>query len=144
MGAPETASGAQIMSRRPYIRPVSKTTWYLKQSRYRGYMLRELTCLLVAFYCVLTMIALAAAMDADPQRWSEFILGQQKPAWLVFHVFALVFFTVYQTIAWFRLAPKAMPLQLGDKVVAPGTIVAAHYVAWGVVSLVTLWIAGVF
>ena len=132
------------MSRRPYIRPVSKTTWYLKNHRYRGYMLREITCFLVALYCVLVMIALAAALDPDPQAWADFIEGQQNPAWLVFHVFALIFFTIYQTIAWFRLAPKAMPLQLGDTVVPPITIVAAHYLAWVVVSAVTLWIAGVF
>ena len=132
------------MSRRPYIRPVSKTTWYLKNSRYRGYMLREITCFLVAFYCVLIMIALAAALNPDPQAWADFIEGQQNPAWLVFHVFALIFFTVYQTIAWFRLAPKAMPLQLGDTLVPPFAIVAAHYFAWVVVSVATLWIAGVF
>ena len=132
------------MSRRPYIRPVSKTTWYLKQSRYRGYMLREITCFLVAFYCVLVMIALAAATNPDPQRWADFIASQQHPAWLVFHAFSLVFFTIYQTVAWFRLAPKAMPLQMGGKVVPPMVIVAAHYAAWVVVSLATMWIAGVF
>lgn len=116
----------------------------MQQSRYRGYMLREVTCFLVAFYCVLVLVALAAVSNPDPQRWNDFITGQQQPAWLVFHIFALVFFTIYQTVAWFRLAPKAMPLQLGDKVVPPVVIVAAHYVAWVVVSVVTLWIAGVF
>ena len=132
------------MSRRPYVRPVSKTTWYLGNARYRGYMLREITCFLVAVYCVLVMVALAAALDSGSQRWDEFLAGQQKPAWLVFHGFSLVFFTVYQTVAWFRLAPKAMPLQVGDKVVPPTVIVVAHYAAWAVVSVAVFWIAGVF
>ena len=143
MGVAEAAAGEEIMSRRPYVRPVSKTSWYMKNARYRGYMLREITCFLVAIYCVLIMVALSAALDPGPQRWAEFVAGQQKPAWVVFHGFALVFFTIYQTIAWFRLAPKAMPLQLGDKVVPPAAIVAAHYAAWIVVSAATLWIAGV-
>lgn len=132
------------MSRRPYVRPVSKTTWYLRNARYRGYMLREITCFLVAIYCVLVMVALAAALQSDSQRWDEFLAGQQHPAWVVFHAFALVFFTVYQTIAWFRLAPKAMPMQLGEKVVPPVAIVIAHYAAWIVVSMAALWLAGVF
>ena len=107
-------------------------------------MLREITCFLVAIYCVLVMLALAAALDSGSQRWEAFVAGQQHPAWLVFHGFALVFFTIYQTIAWFRLAPKAMPLQLGEKVVPPVAIVAAHYAVWIAVSATTLWIAGVF
>lgn len=144
MGTAEAVAGAQVMSRRPYVRPVSKTSWYLQHSRYRGYMLREVTCFLVVFYCGLIMMALAAAINPDPQRWDDFVAGQQQPAWLVFHLFSLVFFTIYQTVAWFRLAPKAMPLQLGDRLVAPGVIVAAHYLAWFAVSLATLWMAGVF
>ncbi len=132
------------MSRRPYMRPVSKTAWYLRQPRYRAYMLRELTCFLVAFYTLLTMLGLQAAGDPDPDRWAAFIASQQHPAWLAFHVFSLVFFTIYQTVAWFRLAPKAMPLQLGDRLIAPAVIVTAHYVAWFFVSLVMLSIAGVF
>jgi fumarate reductase subunit C len=107
-------------------------------------MLREVTCFLVALYCVLVMVAVAAAIDPDPQRWNDFIAAQQHPAWLVIHAFSLVFFTLYQTMAWFRLAPKAMPLQMGDTVVPPAAIVAAHYAAWGVVTVATLWIAGVF
>ena len=35
------------MSRKPYVRPISKTTWYMRNGRYRKYMLREVTCLLV-------------------------------------------------------------------------------------------------
>ena len=29
------------MSRNPYVRPVSRTTWYMRNGRYRKYMLRE-------------------------------------------------------------------------------------------------------
>ena len=47
------------MSRNPYVRPVSKTTWYMRNGRYRKYMLREVTCLLVGFYSFLAIFALA-------------------------------------------------------------------------------------
>ncbi|HMB59239.1 MAG TPA: hypothetical protein VKN35_04940 [Xanthomonadales bacterium] len=131
------------MSRRPYIRPVSRTAWYMTHVRYKSYMLRELTCVLVAVYCVLILSGLAALASGTQTRWDEFLASQQHLAWILFHGFALVFFTVYQSIAWFGLAPKAMPLQMGDRTVPGGLIVAAHYMLWLVLSAALFWIAGV-
>lgn len=131
------------MSRRPYVRPVSRTRWYLQHARYKGYMLRELTCILVALYCVLLLIALQALASGQPDRWTAFLASQQHIGWIVMHAFALVFFTIYQTMAWFRLAPKAMPLQVGGNIVPAVVIVAAHYAAWIAVSVTIFWLAGV-
>ena len=132
------------MSRRPFERTVPRATWYLDNARYRAYMLRELTCILVAVYCVLTMIALATLLVDQPGQWDELLASQKNPAWVVFHTFSLVFFTLYQTVAWFRLAPKAMPLQLGDKAVPASVIVAAHYLGWALLTVIVFWMAGVF
>ena len=44
------------MSRQPYIRPMSKTTWYMRNKRYKVYVMRELSSFLVAFYSFLTII----------------------------------------------------------------------------------------
>jgi fumarate reductase subunit C len=144
MAETKTAAGETRMSRRPYVRPVSRTAWYLHHARYRNYMLRELTCILVALYCVLLLVALRALASGQPERWADFLACQQHAGWIALHAFALVFFTIYQTMAWFRLAPKAMPLQVGDTAVPSSAIVAAHYVAWLAVSLVIFWLAGVF
>ena len=132
------------MSRRPFERPVSRTGWYVQNPRYRNYMLRELTCVVAAVYCILMLYALAVLASGNAERWAVFLNGQQHPAWVVFHAFALVFFIVYQTMAWFRLAPKAMPLQLGGAPVPAGVIVAAHYGAWVVVTVLIFWLTGVF
>ena len=35
------------MSRQPYVRPLPRASWYFGNARYRRYMLREVTCLLV-------------------------------------------------------------------------------------------------
>jgi fumarate reductase subunit C len=58
-------------------------------------------------------------------------------------VLALLF-AVYHSVTWFNLAPKAMPVQLGEKTVAPGVIAGAHYVVWIVLSIVVLAAAGAF
>jgi len=132
------------MSRRPYVRPVARATWYMRQPRYRIYMLREVNCILVAFYCALMLAALAALASGQPGRWNEFLSGQQHTAWMVFHAFSLVYFFVFQTMAWFQLAPKAMPLQVGETLVPAAAIVAAHYLAWIVLTLIVFWLTGVF
>jgi fumarate reductase subunit C len=132
------------MSRRPYVRPVERTSWYMRQARYRLYMLREVNCILVAFYCVLMLTGLAALTSGQPDRWGSFLAGQQHPGWMAFHAFSLVYFFVYQTMAWFQLAPKAMALQMGENEVPATTIVTAHYVVWVALTAIVFWLAGVF
>jgi len=107
-------------------------------------MLREVNCILVAFYCVLLLTGLAALASGQPDRWNAFLSAQQHTTWIVIHAFALLYFFVYQTMAWFQLAPKAMPLQLGESAIPAAAIIAAHYLVWIVVSALVFWLAGVF
>jgi len=131
------------MSRRPYVRTMSKTTWYMRNGRYKIYMMREMTSLLVGFYTFLTIFALAALASGSAQTWDSFLASQQSTAMIVFHTFALLYFLFYQTFPWFKLAPKAMPIQLGEKFLPGSFIVIAHYVAWIVASAIIFWLAGV-
>ena len=131
------------MSRQPYVRPISKTTWYMRNGRYKIYMLREMTSLLVGFYTFLTIFALAALASDSALLWNNFLASQQNTAMIVFHAFALLYFLFYQTFPWFKLAPKAMPIQVGEKFLPGSYIVIGHYVAWVVASGIIFWLAGV-
>ena len=132
------------MSRRPYVRPISKTTWYMRNGRYKIYVLRELTSFLVAFYSFFTICALAIIASGDAARWDSFIAAQQTTGWIVFHSLALLYFLFFQTFPWFKLAPKAMPVQVGDKKLPDSYIIIGHYVAWIIISAFILWLSGVF
>lgn len=132
------------MSRQPYIRPMSKTTWFLRNGRYKVYILREMTCLLVGFYSFLLIYGLAALSQDTPEAWYSFIASQQNAFMTTFHAVALLYFLLYQTFAWFELAPKVMPLQLGEKKLPESIVVLAHYIAWGILSAIIFWAAGVF
>jgi len=131
------------MSRRPYVRPMSKTTWYMRNGRYKLYMLREMTSFLVAFYTFLTIYALAVLSANSADAWNNFISSQQSTVMVVFHAVALLYFLFYQTFPWFKLAPKAMPVQIGEKKLPGSYIVIGHYVAWVAVSAFIFWLAGV-
>ncbi len=102
------------MSRHPYVRPISKTTWYMRNGRYKRYMLREVTCLLVGLVQLPDHFG-AGGPGARPNRWNAFIASQQSPAWPIFHGRSADLFPVFLTFDWFKLAPKAMPIQMGGK-----------------------------
>ena len=131
------------MSRNPYVRPWSRTTWYMRDGRYKKYMLREVTCLLVAFYSFFLVCALAILSGGSEEAWNSFLASQQNGFMIAFHAVALLFYLVYMTFDWFKLAPKAMPLQLGEQKAPDIYIVVAHYVAWIVVTAIVFWLAGV-
>jgi fumarate reductase subunit C len=114
----------------------------MRNGRYKVYVLRELTSFLVMFYSFLTLVGLSA-LASGAERWSAFITSQQSTAMVVFHGLALVYFLFFQTFPWFKLAPKAMPVQLGEKKLADSYIIIGHYVAWAVLSLFIFWLAGV-
>ena len=131
------------MSRNPYVRPISTTTWYMRNGRYKVYVLRELSSFLVVFDSVLTILALAELAADSPDRWNAFLASQQSTAMIIFHGLALLYFLFFQTFPWFKLAPKAMPVQLGEKKLPESYIIIAHYVAWVVISAFIFWLAGV-
>jgi len=115
----------------------------MRNGRYKVYMLREMTSLLVGFYTFLTIFALATLAAGSPEAWNNFLASQQSTGMAVFHAVALLYFLFYQTFPWFKLAPKAMPVQLGEKKLPDSYIVIGHYVAWAVVSAFIFWLAGV-
>ncbi len=130
------------MSRNPYVRPVSTTTWYMRHGRYKVYVLRELTSFLVMFYSFLTIFGLSALADSA-ERWNAFLDSQQSAAMVAFHALALLYFMFYQTFPWYKLAPKAMPVYVGEKKLPDSYIIIGHYVAWVLVSAFIFWLAGV-
>lgn len=128
------------MSRRPYIRKVPKS-WWLKRGRYTSYMVRELTCVLIAAYTVLVLVGLFR-LSEGPAAYGAFLAALQSPLGIAFHAVALVFALIH-TVTWFGLAPKAMPLRLGEQAVPAGAIVLAHYAVWIVVSAGVFIVTGV-
>jgi len=129
------------MSRRPYRRPVSATSWWVGQPRYVRYMAREVSCVLIGAYTGVVAVGLLR-LSEGAAAWAGFLHALQSPASVVFHLLALTF-ALYHTTTWFNVTPKAMPLQLGETQVPGGVIIGAHYAGWAVVSVLVLWLAGV-
>ena len=128
------------MSRRPYKRAVSTTSWWLMQPRYIRYMAREVSCVFIGAYTAVVVVGLVRLSDGAA-AWGGFLDALRTPASVVFHALALAF-ALYHTTTWFNVTPKAMPVQLGDAQLPGGVIIAAHYAGWAVVSALVLYLAG--
>jgi fumarate reductase subunit C len=126
----------------PLIRPISRTGWYLRQPRYLRYMAREVSCVFIGGWTVMALVGLAR-LGEGPAAWQGFLQALSHPLAIALQVVTLLF-ALHHSTSWFNVTPKAMPLQLGERFVPGSVIVGAHYAAWIAVSLVVLWLAGVF
>lgn len=129
------------MSRKPYHREVSKTTWFLKQSRYQHYMLHEISSIFVATYVGVLIVGLFR-LAQGPEAWAGWLAAVTSPIGVIFHVLVFIF-SIIHTTSWFKAVPQAMRIQRGDEIVPGNLIIGAHYGVWAVVSVVVLLVAGV-
>lgn len=127
--------------RRPYVRPISKTSWFLTHSRYKSYMLHEISSFFVAVYTAILIVGLVRLGDGAA-AWQGWLDGVTSPLGILFHLAAFAFAIIHAT-AWFKAVPQAMRLMRGEEVVSGKLIIGVHYVVWTVVSLVVLLMAGV-
>jgi fumarate reductase subunit C len=119
-----------------------KRGWWLGQRRYFLYMIRELTSLFLALYCALIVVGLLR-LSQGRAAWEAFLAGLSSAPGIVFQLICLAF-AIYHSVTWFAVTPKAMPpLMVKGQPVPAGRIVAWHYGAWAVISLVVLFAAGI-
>lgn len=130
------------MSRRPYVREVSPTSWYMRMPRYQRYMAREVTSIFIGIYTVILLVGLARLADGEV-AYGEFLTALRQPSSIVFHVLALAF-SLYNSFTWFNVAPKALPIQVGEEFMPDSVVAGGHYVVWVGLSLFILFWAGVF
>ncbi|MFZ1643064.1 MAG: fumarate reductase subunit C [Candidatus Contendobacter sp.] len=126
------------MNSKPYVREVSKTTWFLSHPRYKRYMAREVTCIFIGAYTILLIVALMR-LSQGPDAFQAFLNALRSPLGVLFNLAVLVA-AVYHSTSWFNVTPQAMPIQRGEEFVPGNVIVGAHYGAWAVISLIILFL----
>ena len=124
-----------------YHRPVSNT-WWLKQKSYFLFMIRELTSVFVAGYCIFLLV-LVYKLTQGADAYGNFMAALKSPSSVSLHLITLVF-VLYHTITWFNLTPKILVLYRGEDRIPQGLVAATFYAGWVVVSIiVTLLVLGV-
>jgi fumarate reductase subunit C len=121
---------------RAYRQPVDRY-WWAKRRSYLLFMLREISCVFVAWF-VVYLLLLVHAIGAGPDSYVRFVDWSATPLVLALNVVALIFLLLH-AVTWFGLAPRAMVVHLRGQRVPTRAILAGHYAAWFVVSAVVAW-----
>jgi len=122
------------MNSRPYIRRISRRQWWLGAPRYRRYMLRELTSLLLGAYAF-TLLTGLWRLSQGAEAFGAWLSAMESPLGLVFNTLMLAA-ALYHSITWFNVTPKAMNVRIGAGKLPDAVIIGAHYGIWLVVSVV--------
>ena len=129
------------MSRKPYVRAVSKTRWYFQHPRYLRYMSREVTCVFIGAFALL-LLCLLGRLAEGPAAYESFLAALTGP-WGIAGLVLVLVFAVHNTTSWVNVTPKAMPVQIGEGFLPGKYIVGAHYAAWLLATLLVLYFARV-
>ena len=120
-----------------WLRRRVSTYWWLEKRAYFAFILRELTCMFVAWF-VVYLLLLMNAVRQGPAGYARFITWSSAPWVLTLNVVSFIFI-VYHAVTFFAAAPQAMVVHIGRNRVPPGLVLAGHYAAWAITSIVVAW-----
>ncbi len=119
-----------------YRRPLP-VLWWLMNPSYTKFMLRELTCIFVAWFAVVTLWQVRALVEGR-EAFDQFLNLLRSPAFVVLDAVSFLF-VLYHAVTWFNATPKAMVVRMGGKRAPDALIVGLNYFAWLVLSLIVAW-----
>lgn len=132
-----TSAGAGTVPARPYRQPVP-WLWWLHRRSYFLFMMRELSCVFVAWF-VAFLLMLVVAVGSGPGAYRDFLDWSARPWVIALNLIASVFVMLH-AVTWFHLAPKAMVVRFRGRQVPSGAVVAAHYALWAGCSAIAAWV----
>lgn len=129
------------MNNGPLVRQISRHQWWLGASRYRRYMVRELTSLFIGAFAFALIVGLWR-LSQGAQAFSAWLDAMHSPAGLAFNGITLAA-ALYHSVTWFNVAPKAISVRIGTFKLPDSIISGAHYAGWLLVSILVLFLARV-
>ena len=116
--------------------PSMPTMWWLRRRIYFLFMMRELSSVFIALFLVVFLVQIYQLSNGQ-QSYTAFVQGLGSPAWITFHVVALLF-ALYHTITWFQSSSVVLQIKIGRKVLPRSIVMALHIAAWVGASAVIL------
>jgi fumarate reductase subunit C len=127
------------MKTKEYIRPIP-ATWWLHNRHLVVFMVREISSVFIAAYCVFLTVLMYRAYHPGAEGFRNFYESLRSPLSIVLHLVVL-FFAVVHSVTFFNLTPKVLVVRRGEERVPDAVIAGVHYAAWVVVSLVLIYLA---
>jgi fumarate reductase subunit C len=121
-----------------WLRRRVSTYWWLGSWSYFQFVLREVSCLFVAWF-VLYLLMLFRSVLQGEEAYQAFLAWSARPGILALNVVSFLFL-VYHAYTFFDAAPRAMVVHVGKTRVPASLIAAGHYAAWAAASAVVFWL----
>lgn len=123
-------------------RPRMSAYWYLDHWHYLRYALRESSSFFVAYFCVLTLVQLAA-LGTSATRYAQFEACMGSPVMIIINAIALAFFLLH-AITWFNLVPRVAMRQMLGRPTPDAISSGPNYLLWfGATVILALFFLGV-
>ena len=112
--------------------------WWLQSRAYLLFIVRELTCVFVAYFAIVS-IWLIRALSQGSDVYAQFMAWMRAPAFTVLNSLALLAL-LFHAITFFNLSPSLIALRRGDERVPNWVIAAPLYLVSIILSAVVAWI----
>jgi fumarate reductase subunit C len=122
---------------RAYLQPMSRY-WWAKRRSYLLFMLREISCVFVAWFVVYLLLLVHATITGR-DSYARFLDWSANPLVVSVNVVAFLFLLLH-AVTWLNLAPRAIVPHVRGRRVPARAVLAGHYVAWLVVSAAVAWV----
>ena len=121
-----------------WLRQPVSTYWWMEKWSYFRFILRESTCMFVA-WCLWYLLLMIRAVSQGSDSYAAFIEWSRTPWVLALNAvsFALV---AFHAVTFFEAVPQAIVVHVGRTRVPGQLVKAGHYAAWAAVSAFVAWL----
>ena len=128
----------QVQSGHRVLPPHISTLWWLGKKSYFMFILREMSCVFVAWFVVYLLLLVRAVSQGDA-AYQELLAWSATTPILLLNIVSLVFL-IFHAVTFFDAAPRAMVVKIGANPVPGGLVLAGHYAGWVAASAVVCWL----
>ena len=118
--------------------PRVSTFWWLEKRSYFAFILRELSCVFVAWFVVYLLLLVRAVSQGDA-AYQQLLAWSATPLVLFVNIVSLLSL-VFHAVTFFAAAPQAMVVKVGSNKVPGSLVLAGHYAGWAAASAVVCWL----
>jgi len=118
--------------------PHVSTFWWLESGSYFAFIVRELSCVFVAWFVVYLLLLVSAVSQGAP-AYQQLLAWSATPLILFVNIVSLLSIA-FHAVTFFAAAPRAMIVKVGSTTVPGGLVLAGHYAGLAGVSAVVCWL----
>ena len=130
---------AQVQSGQHRVLPPRVSTlWWLEKRSYFTFIMREMSCVFVAWFVVYLLLLVRAVSQGDA-AYQELLAWSATTPILLLNVVSFLSL-IFHTVTFFDAAPRAMVVKVGPNPVPAGLVLAGHYAGLAAASAVVCWL----